>query len=275
MYPDLINIGFLHLKTYGACMAVGFLLCWTVFEKLSNRKDLSNLLVLMMISGVIGSRIWYVIEYWHEAGFANDFWRVFRVDQGGLVFYGGFILAMVAFFGYSIVKKENPLSLADFAVTVLPLGHACGRIGCFFYGCCYGKISDSVLAVKFPAHSPAWYEQVKAGLIPETAPASLGVLPTQLFEATVLLGLFVFMIAVYFKVVKKLSLPSGVMTGLYLANYGIVRFLIEIMRGDPRADVGVFSIGQTVSMVLIATGALLLVWRIGSWCKKISKGVNT
>jgi prolipoprotein diacylglyceryltransferase len=63
MYPDLIDLGFLHIKTYGACMATGFLICWTLIERLSGRKDLSNMLLSLMISGVLGSRIAYVIEH--------------------------------------------------------------------------------------------------------------------------------------------------------------------------------------------------------------------
>ena len=64
MFPDLINIGFLHLRTYGACMAVGFLLCWTLIERLSGRKDLSNCILSMMVAGVVGARAAYVIEHW-------------------------------------------------------------------------------------------------------------------------------------------------------------------------------------------------------------------
>ena len=51
MYPDLIDLGFLHLKTYGACMATGFLACWTLIERLSGRKDLSNMLLSLMVAG--------------------------------------------------------------------------------------------------------------------------------------------------------------------------------------------------------------------------------
>ena len=71
MFPDLIDLGFLHLKTYGACMATGFLLCWMLIEKLSGRKDLSNLLLSLMIGGVAGSRIAYVIEHW-QSEFASN-----------------------------------------------------------------------------------------------------------------------------------------------------------------------------------------------------------
>ena len=137
MFPDLINIGFLHLRTYGACMAVGFLLCWTLVERLSGRKDLSNCILSMMVAGVVGARTAYVIEHW-SSEFAARPLDIIRVDQGGLMFYGGLILAIVVFFAWCFIKKERPLALADLFAAVIPLGHACGRIGCFFYGCCYG-----------------------------------------------------------------------------------------------------------------------------------------
>ena len=146
MFPDLIDLGFLHIRTYGACMAAGFLVCWWLVERLSGRKDLSNLLMYLMVAGVVGSRAAYVIEHW-QAEFAADPLRVIRVDQGGLMFYGGLILALVVFFAWCIVKRERTLALADLLAVVVPLGHAFGRIGCFFYGCCYGRDSDAWCAV--------------------------------------------------------------------------------------------------------------------------------
>ena len=64
MFPDLFNLGPLGIKTYGACMALGFILSWKVIEKISGRKDLGDLLLYLMVSGVVGSRIAYVIEHW-------------------------------------------------------------------------------------------------------------------------------------------------------------------------------------------------------------------
>ena len=253
MFPDLIDLGFLHLKTYGACMATGFLLCWHLVERLSGRKDLSNLLLSLMIGGVAGSRIAYVIEHW-QAEFASNPAAVIRVDQGGLMFYGGFILSFVIFFAWCFVKKENPLKLADLLAAVIPLGHAFGRIGCFFYGCCYGRDSNAWCAVTFPMGSPSWYEHGRK---------MVSVLPTQLFEAAALLALFGLLMWVWFKfkhgdTETQRGMGPGVILGLYLCGYAVIRFGIEYLRGDPRAAVGPFSISQAISIGMIVVGSLFI-----------------
>jgi len=252
MFPDLIDLGFIHLKTYGACMATGFLLCWWLIEKLSGRKDLSNLLLSLMIGGVAGSRIAYVIEHWQREFAANPL-LVVRVDQGGLMFYGGFILSLVVFFVWCFVKKERPLALADLLAAVVPLGHAFGRIGCFFYGCCYGRDSDAWCAVTFPMGSPSWYEHGRQ---------MVSVFPTQLFEAAALLCLFGALMGVWFKLrgsEDRRRLGDGGIFGLYLAGYAVIRFGMEYLRGDPRAAVGPFSISQTISLGMLIIGISFLI----------------
>ena len=101
-------------------MATGFLVCWWIIERLSGRKDLSNLLVSLMLCGVVGSRAAYVIEHW-QSEFARNPAAIIRVDQGGLMFYGGFILAFIAFFVWCAAKREHPLALADLLAAVVPL----------------------------------------------------------------------------------------------------------------------------------------------------------
>ena len=246
MYPDLIDLGFLHLKTYGACMAIGFLLCWRLIDSLWGSKELGNLIISLMISGVIGSRLAYVIEHWQKE-FAADPMQIIRVDQGGLMFYGGLILAIAVFFTWCLFKKESTLKVADVLCAVIPLGHAFGRLGCFFYGCCYGKDSHAWCAVVFPKGSPSWSEH---------GHRMVSVLPTQLFEAAALAALFVVTLSLYRK-----KLASGIVMGAYLAGYALIRFGIEYLRGDPRAQVGIFSISQTISLVMFALGVTLIVYR--------------
>jgi phosphatidylglycerol:prolipoprotein diacylglycerol transferase len=145
------------------------------------------------------------------------------------------------FFAWCRWKGESPLALADLFCTVIPLGHACGRIGCFFYGCCYGRDSDAWCAVVFPKFSPSWYEHGRQ-MVP--------VLPTQLFEAAALLVLFAVLMALY------LRFRRGTCAA-YMVGYGVIRFCIEFMRGDPRAAFWGLSIGQVISVCLVAAGAVL------------------
>ena len=244
MHPDLIDLGFLHIKTYGALMATGFVTCWWLIERLSGRKDLSNLLLMLMLGGVVGSRIAYVIEHWH-AEFSSNPAAIVRVDQGGLMFYGGFILSFAIFFGWCALRREHPLKLADLLSAVVPLGHAFGRVGCFFYGCCYGRDSGAWCAVTFPAGSPSWYEHGRR---------MVSVLPTQLFEAAALLALFAALMWLW----RRPSRRPGMIVGAYLIGYAAIRFGIEVLRGDPRAAVGPFSISQAISICMVIIGAVFL-----------------
>ncbi len=255
MHPDLIDIGFLHIKTYGACMALGFIAAWFVLSALCRRtgrnaEPLSNLLMLMMVSGVVGSRAAYVVEHW-SGEFAGHLARIIRVDQGGLMFYGGLILAILVFLAWCRVKRERIVPLADLFTVVIPLAHAFGRVGCFFYGCCYGHASHGACAVSFPRGSPAWHEQLKSGLIAGDAPSALPVLPTQLFEASAVLLLFVALFFLYRRVWQS---HPGLVTGCYFVGYACIRFGLETLRGDPRAAVGPFSISQAISLGLLLVG---------------------
>jgi len=256
MHPDLISIGFLHVKTYGACMALGFLAAWHVLAWMCRRTGrssdpLTGLVTWMMVCGVVGARAAYVVEHW-KSEFACHPENIIRVDQGGLMFYGGLILAIGVFFVWCRIKKAGVLEHADMLATVIPLGHAFGRIGCFFYGCCYGRLSNAACAVSFPRGSPAWYEQLNSGLVNASANAALPVLPTQLFEAAAVAALFAVLLPIYCRFWKN---RPGLTTGAYLAGYALIRFGMELLRGDPRAEVGPFSIGQAISLALLLCGA--------------------
>ncbi|MDD2598406.1 MAG: prolipoprotein diacylglyceryl transferase [Kiritimatiellae bacterium] len=256
MHSLLLEIGPIKIFSYGLCMALGFLAAWQVALWLckrsgQNAEQVTSVLTGLMLTGVIGARVAYVIEHW-KLEFASHPISVFRFDQGGLMFYGGFISAAIFVAVYIRVKKINLFALSDVLLTAMPLGHAFGRFGCFMHGCCYGKVTDSHLGVCFPKHSPAWYEQVYATppLLDELALKSLPVIPTQLIECAANLILF----AVLFKLYPKNWKKRGFITGLYLISYAVMRFLIEFLRGDPRAAVGPLSISQAIGLLLVAVG---------------------
>ena len=258
MHSILLQLGPITIRTYGFMMALGFIAGWQVLAWFCRREGrppelMTNLLMLTMVCGVAGARAAYVIEHW-RAEFAGNLLEIVRVDHGGLMFYGGFILSFAAFLLYCRAKRERVLEMADKMAVVVPLGHAFGRVGCFFNGCCFGKLTDSALGVSFPAHSPAWFAQADAGLIAPTAARALPVLPTQLFEAAGCLAVFAIVLALYLK--KPPASRCGLVASAYLASYGVLRFALETLRGDPRALVGPLSIGQTISLGVVAAGIL-------------------
>ena len=254
MHSELFSIGPINLHMYGLCMALGFLAAWQVLVYLCKRtgQNLGNvemLLTWVMISAVIGARAVYVVQHW-TTEFAQNPFAIIRLDQGGLVYYGGLIGALIPYVGYTLYFRKNFFELGDISAAVLPLGQAFGRLGCFMHGCCWGKCSDSWLSVSFPRGSPVWWEHLNKGLIRESAQQSLAVIPTQLIESAATLALFV----VLFRLYPKHYQRRGLIAGLYLVGYAVLRFCIEYLRADPRGAVGPFSVSQVISFAIFAGG---------------------
>ncbi|MFO7936951.1 MAG: prolipoprotein diacylglyceryl transferase [Kiritimatiellia bacterium] len=262
MHSLLFKIGEISVFSYGLCMAIGFLAAWQVAIMLCrqtgrNADQLTTLITWLMISAISGARLAYVIEHW-EAEFASDPFSIIMLNQGGLMFYGGFIAAAIFTGLYVSIKKINLFEISDILLSVLPLGHAFGRIGCFMHGCCYGKVTQSSLGVCFPAQSPAWWEQTQKGLIAENALKSLPVIPTQLIESAANLLLFGVMLVVF----KKNHAKKGFASGVYLVSYAFIRFCVEFLRGDPRAMLGPLSISQAISLGVAAAGIFIIAYSI-------------
>lgn len=262
MHSELFQIGPLTLRAFGLCMALGFLFGWQAAVWLCKRTgqdadQLTSLLTWLMVSSVLGARTAYVWEHW-TAEFAGHPLDILRIDQGGLMFYGGLIAAAFVLALYARVYRRHLFQITDLVLAVVPIGHAFGRLGCFMHGCCYGKITQSCVGVAFPSHSPAWWEQVSATppLIAQTALTSLPVIPTQLIESAANLGLFVILYRLY----PQRCSQRGFITGCYLVSYATLRFGIEYLRGDPRLALGPFSISQTISLGILGLGIFCLVY---------------
>ena len=174
---------------------------------------------------------------------------------------------MTSFWGYlgglttvALVVRGSRVSLSrlgDLAAAPLGLAVVLARLGCFIAGCDYGKVTSLPWAVRFPVDSPAWRDQVRAGLLPADRAASLPVHPAQLYEA--LLGLV--MIAVAVAVARRpwAQRPGRVFLAT-AATYAIGRLGIEAVRGDVgRGFLGALSSGQVFcTAALIAIAAALV-----------------
>ncbi len=116
--------------------------------------EILGLAVLVFIGGVVGARLFYVVEYW-DARIREDQWwgtlkNALAFTEGGLVVYGAFVGAMLGFAIYVWRRKLPALAMADIVAPGMMVGLALGRVGCLLNGCCYGGESTAPWAITFP-----------------------------------------------------------------------------------------------------------------------------
>ncbi|MEI6564755.1 MAG: prolipoprotein diacylglyceryl transferase [bacterium] len=238
MDPVCFHIGTHPIYWYGVMMALAFMAGILHWQWLGNRTGrdtalASDLAFWLMTGGILGARTAYVISNYNYFRAAPQ--EIIRVDQGGLIFYGGFIGGLIVFLILAKCRHIKAADLADFTVTALPLGHALGRVGCFLNGCCGGCA----------AHPPS----LITGGLPNY--------PVQLYEALFNLGVYGFLTWYY---LSRRGSRHGSVVALYLMIYPMGRFLLEFIRGDDRMRLGGLDIAQEISLVLILAGITLWWW---------------
>lgn len=252
MFPVLFQFGPITVYTYGFMILLGVISSY--FYCYLNRQDyalpkefLADIYFGVVVFGFLGARLLFIMINFVDF-LGNPLSYVFT--SAGFVFFGGFVSAIAYVVYFCKKKKVNVWSFLDLAAPASALAHAFGRLGCFFYGCCYGKIGDSLICLKFPIESPAGAH-------------GHPVIPTQLIESALLFVLFFFLAYLNKKFKRTLLIPS-----LYLIIYGVLRFSVELFRGDPRGLYFGLATSQWFSLVAFICGILLLVGR-----KKILKTV--
>ena len=177
-------------------------------------QEITDLFLVILISSLVGARLFYVAQ--NFSLFSAHPLDIFKIWNGGLVFYGGFIAALVATVIYVKQKGFEIWSTADLLAPGIALGHAVGRLGCLFAGCCYGSTCDLPWAVTFTD--------------PESlAPLNIPLHPTQLYAVISNLIIFCLLLAL-----DRKSAFAGRLFWLYILLYGIFRSLVEVFRGDDR-----------------------------------------
>ena len=154
------------LHTYGLMLMAGFAAAilvsarlaereWGGDEGIRRRNDAMDLAVWVVVGGIVGSKILFIIvtpKDFLDALGSGSVWKVLGALGGGFVFYGGLIGAAFAVWWFCRARKIPFLRLADVIVPTVALGQAFGRLGCFAAGCCWGKPASMHLpwAVRFP-----------------------------------------------------------------------------------------------------------------------------
>jgi phosphatidylglycerol---prolipoprotein diacylglyceryl transferase len=132
-----------------------------------NHELIWSLAFWLFIGGILGARLFYVIEYWDQRfrsdSISTTIFRVLDFPEGGLVIYGALLGGAIATIAFARKHNLPLLALADLITPSMLVGLALGRIGCLLNGCCYGGPSTLPWAVTFPPTSPPYLDQVANG----------------------------------------------------------------------------------------------------------------
>jgi phosphatidylglycerol:prolipoprotein diacylglycerol transferase len=251
VFPRLIQIGSFYLPTYGFLAASGVLMgIWinvrNAEKKGINGDDAWNLAIFVVLAGLLGAKVLYVINDWST--YANNPREIFSLNtlQAGGVFSGGLIAALITAVWYVRRHHMPPLGTCDAFAPGVAFGHIFGRLGCFAAGCCYGKPTSHFWGVIF--NNPL------ANAISGT-PLGVRIQPTQLMESFAELCNFLVLMWLFKR--KKFD---GQVIAAFIILYGIERFFIEFLRGDPgRGEVfgGLMSGTQLIAILFVVTGGLI------------------
>jgi phosphatidylglycerol---prolipoprotein diacylglyceryl transferase len=251
MFPILLHIGPITLRTYGALVALAFLASLYLARAAARLRKIGesfllDLAALLVITGLLGARIFYILL--NLSYFRDHPAESFKVWEGGLVFYGGFLVAGVVGVIFTRYKGYAVSDVADAVAPSLALGHAIGRLGCFFAGCCYGKPATLPWAVQFK--DPA-----------SLAPLGIALHPVQIYES---LGSFLIAAFLWQRLIQKKE-THGDVFWLYVLLYGFLRFFVEVFRGDERGFIlGGLSPSQLIALLAILVAGSIFLVRVAS-----------
>ncbi len=232
----------LPFPIYGALYFVGIAVAAVVAIFICKKRELPRYdivysAVYSMIGAAVGAKLLFIIVSLPKVialGYGL-FDTLIILMSGGFVFYGGFIGGFLGLLIYVKQFKMKLLPFIDVYAAVVPLGHAFGRVGCLFGGCCYGMEYRGPFAVVY--HSS----------MNMSTPLNTPLLPMQLIEATGLLIIFAVVLTVYLKGAKPGTVPV-----VYVLCYSIMRFALEFLRSDSeRGSFSGLSTSQWISLALI------------------------
>jgi phosphatidylglycerol:prolipoprotein diacylglycerol transferase len=258
MLPRLFHIGSFDLPAYGTLVAIGVFFGILLSARLAQTQGIdpnvaSKLGIIAALSGIVGAKILFILMngsfYWRHPS------EILSASlQAGGVFSGGLLAALMVCAVYIRHYHLPVLRTADAFAPALAMGHAIGRLGCFAAGCCYGRPTVHAWGVVFT--DPLAHEL-------SGTPLGVRVEPTQLFEAAVELTNFF----VHLWLLSKKRF-DGQVIGSYLLLYGVARFFLEFLRGDPgRGEVLGGSISGTQLIAIGLTGVGALLWAANAQMK--------
>ena len=246
--PVLIELEPFAIRWYALAYIASLLLGWRYVSRLArlpgaamDGREVDEFLVWATLGVVLGGRLGFALFY-NSAYYAGDPLALLMIWRGGMSFHGGLLGVTAALVLFAYRRQLNLLGIADLIACATPIGLFLGRLANFVNGELYGRASDAPWAMVFPAGGPAPRH------------------PSQLYEAA-LEGLALFVLLRWVSRRPALFARRGLLTGAFLAGYGVVRPAGELFR-EPDAYLGFLfagvTMGQLLSLPLLIAGAYLI-----------------
>jgi phosphatidylglycerol:prolipoprotein diacylglycerol transferase len=270
MYPILFELpdwvpflGGAPITSFGVLMLLAFLTAGYVLRAELRRvgedpEKAWDFVFMAVVGGILGARGYYILLNYPQL-LTDPASLIF--SRGGLVWYGGFLLATV-FVIWEIRRQKLAVpQMADLMAPALALAYAVGRVGCFLVGDDWGRPTDSVFGIRFPRGTPATtvqnIEQMFGITVDPDLIAQYGqvvpVHPTQLYEV----GISTLVFFILWRM-RDHGHQKGWLFMVWLVFAGFERFLVEFLRAKDDRFFGVLTLAQVISLTIVAVG----VWGI-------------
>ena len=265
--PVALNIGPLPVHWYGIMYLLAFLAFWLLGKYRADKipalgwrsNEPGDYLFYAMLGVILGGRVGYVLFY-NLGALLSDPTFLFRINQGGMSFHGGFLGVLLAVVIWSRFNRTSSFwEVTDLLAISAPIGLFFGRIANFINGELYGRPTDLPWAMRFPTFGPNGVRDQW------TEPRH----PSQLYESF-LEGLVLLIVLNWLWRKSAIRAQAGVVTGAFIAGYGFFRFMVEFVRKPDNgieagffkfAGLGAFTTGQELSFPMIIVGVALILWR--------------
>lgn len=239
MHPELFRIGGFVMNSYGAMLALAFIVAGIVaywqFKKRDVKPDfIYPLLIAAVVGGLLGAKIHYLIIH-------PEAWPENMLSGEGLVWFGGLFGAVAGVVVVTLVSKQRLAAIMDSGAIAVAIGYAVGRIGCLLRGCCYGVETDLPCGMSFPQGVPP-------------TPEGVHVHPTQLYS--IITGVIIFALLAW--VIGPRFKREGPLMFAYAILAGVERFGVEFIRANQPMVWGLTQ-QQWIAIAMVVVGV------VGAW----------
>ena len=239
-----LDLGSVKIYWYAIIIVTGILLAYLLACKIAKKEGvsadtMSDVLLYALPSAIVGARIYYVA--FNYSVYRDDFWGIFKINEGGIAIYGAIIGALISTYIYAKIKKISVLKIFDIGAFGLLVGQAVGRWGNFVNQEAYGEKTNNIFAMTG--------NQIQAEM-------GEGVLvhPTFLYES--IWNIFGLLLLLSFHKRKK---KDGQMFFFYVMWYGIGRFFIEGLRTDSLMFYD-FRVSQLLAAISVILSMVILLF---------------